>query len=159
MKTFYLIVNLLLLGTVLTAQSLEQEVIAPFGSLLQGSGGMDLHCTMGEPVVERFENGEILTQGFHQVFDIATPVFETPDANIELKVFPNPATDWIAVETDATETLMLTLFDTYGQTLYDSEMTNPTATLDVSKLPGGSYYLSIHSDAGLIQTFIIQKVK
>ncbi len=150
---------LLFMVTLLSGQSLEQEVITPFGDFLQGSGGMDLHCTMGEPIVERFENGEILTQGFHQVFDMATPVFEMPEVNIELNVFPNPAIDWLAIETDATETLNIKLYDTNGQIIYNSKMANKREVLNVSSLAAANYFLSISTSSELIQTFMIQKIK
>lgn len=159
MKTILLFISLILTAASVFGQSIELEVITGHGDIYQAANGSDLHFTLGEVMVQRYDNGEILTQGFHQTYEEATPVFETPKRNIEIKAYPNPATDWVAVETDSNEKLYLQLFNTNGQLLYNAEMTNQTETLDVSNLPGGMYYLNVADKEGLIQSFKLQKVR
>ena len=124
MKTLLIITSFIMTSSLLTGQSIILEVIASDGAIMQASNGMDLHWTLGETVVEHYENGEMLSQGFHQNFDFATPVFENPQQDIEIKVYPNPASEWIAVETDATETLEARLYDLHGRTLLTTKVSN-----------------------------------
>ena len=159
MKTILLIISFLTSINLASGQSIELEVISGNGDIYTSNSGMDLHFTLGEVMVQRYENGEILTQGFHQMYDEATPVFETPKANIELKVYPNPTTDWVAVETDSNEPLYLQLFDTNGQLLYNAKQYDQIEKLDVSNLPSGSYFLNVAGEKGLIQSFMLQKIR
>ena len=159
MKTILLFISLILSAAPLFGQSIELEVITGHGDIFQAANCSDLHFTLGEVMVQRYDNGTILTQGFHQLFEEATPVFETPKRNIEIKTYPNPATDWVAIETDSNEKLYLQLFNTNGQLLYNAEMTNQTETLDVSNLPGGMYFLNVADKEGLIQSFKLKKVR
>ncbi|RMG78110.1 MAG: T9SS C-terminal target domain-containing protein [Bacteroidetes bacterium] len=155
MKMLLSLFYCLLISTLALGQSLIMEVVASEGDLQVATSGMSLQWTLGEMAVERYQNNEILTQGFHQVFDFATPVFENPYPDIELKVFPNPATNWLTIETTASETLEARLCDLHGRTLYSSTVSNQMEKLNISALPGGTYLLHISGSKGLIQIFKI----
>lgn len=159
MKTLLIITSFIMTSSLLIGQSIILEVIASDGAIMQASNGMDLHFTLGEPVVEYAQNGETLSQGFHQNFDFATPVFETPHQDIEIKVYPNPATEWIAIETDASEMLEARLYDLHGRTLYNTQVSNQMKEINIGDLPGGTYLLNVSGEHGLIQTFKIQKIR
>jgi len=140
------------------AQTLQNEVVAAGGeSYSTSTAGLD--WTLGETVVESWSNGVKLAQGFHQVFELATPVFERPCSNIEIKVYPNPATDWLALETDAYQPLTATLYDLYGRTLLTPQFGLQTEKLDLSALPPGTYLVGVADEAGPVQTFKFQKVR
>ncbi len=155
MKSLLIIISFIMTASLSIGQDLILEVIAAEGTIMTASNGMDLHWTLGETVVEHFQNGTTLSQGFHQNFDFATPVFETPYQNIEIKVYPNPATEWIAIEADSPENLEYRLYDLHGRTLLTSTLTNQMEQLNIKSLPGGTYLLNVSGEHGLIQTFKI----
>ncbi len=80
MKLLTLFPSLVLLSFMSFGQSLSMEVIGSSGSYFEATNG-NLHWTVGEIMTERFENDQILTQGFHQNLDILTSAFE-PEKNI-----------------------------------------------------------------------------
>ncbi|MFQ5447901.1 MAG: T9SS type A sorting domain-containing protein [Saprospiraceae bacterium] len=146
------------LGGLARAQSLQNKVVAAGGESFT-SATASLDWTLGETVVQTWANGVMLAQGFHQVFELATPVFERPSSNFEIKVYPNPATDWLALETDAGQPLTATLYDLYGRTLLTREFGPQTEKLDLSALPPGTYLLGVADEAGPVQTFKFQKIR
>ena len=109
--------------------------------------------------MESWPNGVNLAQGFPPDLDLVTPVFERPCSNIELKLYPNPATDWLALETDAYQPLTATLYDLYGRTLLTRQFGRQTEKLDLSALPPGTYLVGVADEVGPVQTFKFQKVR
>ncbi|MPM01272.1 hypothetical protein SDC9_47511 [bioreactor metagenome] len=64
--------------------------------------------------------------------------------NSEVKIFPNPATDYISVETGVTnENVFITISDATGRIVLEHEFTDKTPVIKVSQLSGGLYTLNI----------------
>ena len=89
---------ILIIGSFIGTVIIAQEVISSGGET-QTATGYEICWTLGEPVIETYMPGTyILTQGFHQSRLTATPISEILYTEIELKVFPNPALDFILIQ-------------------------------------------------------------
>ena len=92
--------------------------------------------------------------GDTEAFD---PVFVNCEKQIknELKIYPNPAVDFVHVEISSTENMdvQLTLFSSNGHILLLQKVPLQTGTnairLDISALPAGAFHLHISNDRKL----------
>jgi hypothetical protein len=82
---------------------------------------------------------------------------ETKFQNTTIKIFPNPTTNFITIESESTnKSNNVTVFNIYGQVVFAQILTVGKIKLDFSKYDNGLYYLNINQDGTLI-TKIIQK--
>ena len=157
-KKITLLFFLLASGLMLHAQSLSHSVIGSAGNLQTASSGSNLHWTVGEVAVARYENDQSLWQGFHQMYyDLfLTPLWEVPD-RIELNVFPNPTAGWLRVDNLSGEFLDITVSNLLGQTLARYSSGDAKTDLDLSRYSDGLYLISVYHNAQLIRTYKINK--
>lgn len=154
----FLSVNALLLTTV-TAQDMPRTVVGSAGDYYQNILVGNLHWTVGEIAVSRYENGLELGEGFHQVYyDLLVQTAEELPEEWEINVYPNPTTDWLEVRFPETETLFLKLFDIQGRLLADWGGISGEATLDVELYPEGVYLLQLQAEDGRQRTVKVLKV-
>ena len=141
---------------------LERQVIGLAGNTLQTTSGATLDFTVGETIVTEENNGAAnLSQGFHQIIvektTLSASTLETALA-ANVQVFPNPAQDFLQVNTDTP--IHVTLFDLKGRQVLQQTNIQTSASLNVSALPTGTYLLrSITSDGKPAQSFKIQIVR
>ena len=149
---------LVILGSMLSAQSISHSVIGTAGGLHIDDTGNNIHWTVGEVAVERYDNGIALWQGFHQMYyDVyLTPVWETPTA-IELKIFPNPTSGWLRLENDSGQELDIVFSNLLGQILLRSPLSAYQTDFDLSNYPDGLYQLAVYQKARLVKSFKINK--
>jgi hypothetical protein len=148
------------------SQSLSPEVISTAGDYYI-STNVTLSWTLGEPIIETYtSSGNILTQGFQQpsytIVGIDEPPFAGGDKNGNIKVYPNPATDFINVDfIDVSHTGVLAqMYDLQGKKMMEEQMqTNPShKQLDLSKIAKGSYILRFTDPNGAyIRSFKVVK--
>jgi hypothetical protein len=128
------------------AQLIKQEVIASAGGY-NVSGDISLSWTLGETIIETFSSGAlVLTHGFQQKL-IVTTVKENPYSSLNVILFPNPAGDFINIQTDPpadTETDIL-LVDLQGKTLKTDKIgvAISTARFNLQDVPPGIYFIKI----------------
>ncbi len=139
-------------------QSLSQEVIATSGDFYADSNVGDIHWTVGELMTERYENGDILTQGFHQTFVLFTKVYENPSEEISIRVFPNPFVDQVIIETTSEKSLSAQLLNIYGQVMAIKVISPESNLLNFSSFPSGTYLLNILDETGVLRTYKLQKI-
>ncbi len=145
--------------TAVTAQDMPRTVVGSAGDYYQNILVGNLHWTVGEIAVSRYQNGIELGEGFHQVYyDLLVQSEEELPADWEVNVYPNPTTDWLQVRFPETETLALKLFDLQGRLLADWGEVNGTATLDVDFYPEGTYLLQLQAADGRQRTLKVLKV-
>ena len=65
-----------------------------------------------------------------------------------LKVFPNPASDYIFVETKDIELSKIRIFNSFGLCVYFKESLVINRTIDISHLPSGIYFLMVEKKGG-----------
>jgi len=122
----------------------KQEVIASAGGYNTG-GGVSISWTLGETIIPTYTSGNlILTHGFQQQL-IITSVEENFDIMVNIKVFPNPASDnlYIRFEEPIDGEVVITLIDSQGR-LVKTETMEATTTekqIGLQELGGGIYYL------------------
>ena len=100
--------------------------------------------TLGEIVVETHTNSTtVLTQGFHQgVLKVSTNVENT---EINLKVYPNPTTNFIIIELEKNVNAELLVYDINGKIVIKDKLNEEQKKqLDFSFLNQGNYLLHIN---------------
>ncbi|MBK7133180.1 MAG: T9SS type A sorting domain-containing protein [Bacteroidales bacterium] len=122
----------------------KQEVIASAGGYNTG-GNLSISWTLGETIIPTFKNGNlILTHGFQQQL-IITSVEENIDILVNIKVFPNPASDNLNIrfEEPIDGEVVITIIDSQGR-LIKTETIEATTTekqISLQELGGGVYFL------------------
>lgn len=156
--TVQLFAFLWMLPGMLGAQTLAIETLAATGETFNLTSGEAIVWTVGEVAVENYANQTTLSQGFHQGYGLATPVYEAPFSSIQIRVFPNPASEFVIVETDTPSEVQAKLFDLYGRLLQQQTLNGQQAQIDLGNLPAGAYLLSIQDEQGLVHSYSIQKI-
>lgn len=135
--------------TLLAAQfTAPQQVIASSGLHAVLGNQAQISYTVGEAVVTTLTGNEaILTQGFHQSRLLVTPA-EEPVRNATLKVFPNPTSLSVTIESqdDRFSGATMYLFDTAGKMVKQQQAAHGTVLqekFDLEDLPAGIYWLRI----------------
>ncbi len=155
MKRFSLLIFTLFIVLALGAQ----EVVSSGGET-QKVSGYEVSWTIGEPVIETFSgSANILTQGFHQPKLSVTPISEFQNSGIELKVYPNPTSDFVIIQTNGlTENLRYLLFDINGKLLENELITSEKTKMNLKNYSGGQYVLKLICNSNQpVQNFKIIK--
>jgi hypothetical protein len=143
---------LALLGFALPAQDLAPEVVSSSGGYDTGAGA-SLSWTLGEISTETYSAGTaILTQGFHQTTLGPNAVTER-EIDLELLLFPNPASETIFLRLDEEAVLPLRLHisNSEGKVIWAGNLANAEGAIQLSGYPSGLYVLSLWSqDGGLM---------
>lgn len=107
---------LFVLGSTIQAQ----EVIASAGAEVESSGG-SMSYTIGEMVVtSTISDDGALTQGYQQGFLTPTAIDEIP-AELELSLYPNPAADYIIIESKSLSDFeQITMYDMSGKLIWNA---------------------------------------
>ncbi|HCK21158.1 MAG TPA: hypothetical protein DHW15_03055 [Bacteroidetes bacterium] len=73
------------------------------------------------------------------------------DGSIEeesIRLFPNPAHDYVTIETGTTAASMVTLINITGQVVSNWQVNGAMTTIPLTDIPSGSYILQITNEAG-----------
>jgi len=137
-----------------------QEVISSNGGTYKGST-VQLDWTIGEPVIATLTSGtNTLTQGFHQSNLTVTAVDQMAISSITLRVYPNPVSEQLVLETGKGEKqrLSLKLFDITGKLIYQQAVEQPVETVNMQVYVSGHYLLRVFAEDGIpLQTFKVVK--
>ena len=64
-----------------------------------------------------------------------------------MKIYPNPASDQIAIETSATPTnRTISISNLNGQQLITRQISEPKTVIDISTMPSGVYFIRVTND-------------
>lgn len=155
MKTTYLLLLFSsFLGTTFS-QTLSPSVIALAGGYEKTPSGMTVSWTLGEPVVDPIKSGNVyLTQGFQQPSLVVSTGFEDPQFSYGLKVFPNPVSDQLMLETDYPDIMQYQIVDPTGKKLRNGEWTIHTA-VDISDFQPGMIVIYFLADGRMVRSDLI----
>ena len=142
-------------------QTAKPELISSSGDNFATSN-LQICWSLGEVVTETFSNGNIaLTQGFHQCSYLVTSIDETFLPDMDIKAFPNPATDFISVqfigENLQWKEYVLNLTDMQGRQLLKVKPGSNCTQLSLSNYEAGAYFLSISKNEKVLRRFKIIK--
>tara|TARA_B100001059_G_C17655856_1_gene486929 strand:+ start:141 stop:617 length:477 start_codon:yes stop_codon:yes gene_type:complete len=142
MRYFFLAFLLLSLSSY--SQTISKQVIGPGGQTFE-NGNNKLSYTVGEVAVGAMtdEDGTYqLGNGYYPSLDLSTLNTETPELQLQVKVFPNPATEVIYVNHPTEQFFEVAITDVSGkqilQTLHQKEQ-----PLNIQTLTTGTYFITV----------------
>lgn len=156
-KKLYLL-SLMLLGLfVAESQTLSSSVISVAGGYEKTPSGMSLSWTIGEPIVDPLRSGDlVLTQGFQQPDLKISTAFTDPGFEAALSVYPNPASDYLQLETDYEQPIQFHLVDLSGK-LINAGVWSQRHAVDVRDLSAGPYALYFIAKERMVKSVLINK--
>ena len=154
-KAIYYLTALLFFAV---SSATAQKVISANGGTATAAG-TEVSWTIGEPVIATVSDGTTtLTQGFQQSKLTVTAVNEIQVAGVEIKVYPNPTSDFVTVHfSKVMEKPTYLLFDLSGRLIQQKNIESTDAKIDMTQFAGGSYILKVNSGQQPLQTFKIVK--
>ncbi|HSH51260.1 MAG TPA: T9SS type A sorting domain-containing protein, partial [Bacteroidales bacterium] len=104
----------------------------------------------------------VLTQGFQQGYYEITSIDKPLENNVAIKVYPNPATDYIYIsfESDEIKSVLIELYDLEGKIVLKEKWHHSEGAykINLSGLSSSQYFLRISGISGkTVETFKIIK--
>jgi len=161
MKAFWLTTMTEVCLLIFTSGIQAQETVAASGGNATGSGGT-ASFTVGQ-VVYTTNSGSTgtITQGVQQPYEIflVTGIEEAFGINLEMVVYPNPASDFLklVIEDYKLENLNCQLYDSNGSLIQNTEIINKETIIQTRDLPPAAYYLKVTDSHKELKTFKIIK--
>ena len=141
----YLVI-VLLVATLGYSQSISKQVVGTSGKTLTNSN-LKLTYTVGEPVVGLMTaGGNQLGNGYYPAMDLQALSVEDNVLDVQLKVYPNPASQSLYVTHPEMNSFGITIVDLNGKQLYSGSI-NKDEPLDVSNYTQGMYVVTIENTA------------
>ncbi|MFO7827562.1 MAG: T9SS type A sorting domain-containing protein [Bacteroidales bacterium] len=162
MKKIILFVFICLLNGYTFGQEVSSYVIAAAGENSETSE-LSVSWTLGEIAVETLESSTIImTQGFQQGYYEITSVDDPLIKDLDLKVYPNPATEYIYVElkSDEIKSALIELYNIEGKLVLNEQWDyiEGPYKIDLNGYGSSQYILRISDTSGqLLQTYKIIK--
>ena len=135
-----------------------QETVLPTGGEATGTGGTASY-SVGQVVYTTATgtNGSV-AQGVQQPFEISTTVgINETSINLEMKVYPNPTTNYLTLKVEKTEGLTFQLYDLQGKVITNKKVNSATTTVAMENLPTATYFLNVVKNNQIVKTFKIIK--
>ena len=137
-----------------------QETTASSGGNATGTNGT-VSYTIGQ-VVYTTNTGTTgsVAQGVQQPFEIQTLLgAENFNINLQIAVFPNPATNWLQLDIKnyGFEKLNYQIFDINGKMVLQSKISTETTTISMENLSTNIYLLKVLDNNKEVKTFKIIK--
>lgn len=156
-----IIVLLIVFCLDISAQELTQQVLLPVGAIVT-TGNMHYSHSIGENAIEIFKTPDKdLTQGFQQPLIKFVKDIQPPGNGV--KVYPNPATDFVNIEIfgERAQSFKLDIITITGTIIKTEQLSFVDAFWWVKRMPTdhlsrGLYFIRIVSQDGIInRTFKI----
>lgn len=124
----------------------SQQVISTAGESTI-TDGFEISWTIGEPVISTISgNSFYLTQGFQQSNLAVTKIEENSIEKLNIKVYPNPASECLIIQHEGRSTfdnLVFTIVDSEGKILQKGILDKNPQQFDMSSYASGIYLLSV----------------
>jgi hypothetical protein len=138
------LVLFLFFGAGLQAQTISKQVIGPSGATFE-NGNNKLSYTAGEVVVGAMtdEDGSYqLGNGYYPSLDLSTLNTETPELQLQVKVYPNPVTEAIYITHPTEQFFEVAITDISGKQILQTPH-QKQQPLSVQILTIGTYFITV----------------
>ncbi len=141
-----------------------QQAFSSSGKVIT-SGNISLSYTIGEPLVSKEINGDIvLSSGFQNtlIFNMVTEIKNNSLNRNDLLVYPNPSAGMLNIENKATNTnLQIQVFNLQGQEVFHRNYIDlKSEQINLTQLSNGVYLLSVtDADKQQFNTYKIQIIQ
>ncbi len=159
MRTIIRVLTIILMLFLANNNLYAQKVISANGGTANAAGHT-VSWTIGEPVIATISDANnTLTQGFHQTKLTVTAINDIQVSGVEIKVYPNPTSDFVNVHFSKTlENPSYLLFDLSGKLLQQKNIESTDVKINMTSFAEGSYILKLnHRGSQSLQTFKIVK--
>jgi hypothetical protein len=141
----YFILAFLLLGFSSYAQpTISKQVIGPGGQTFE-NGNNKLSYSVGEVAVGAMtdEDGSYqLGNGYYPSLNLSTLTTETPELQLQVKVFPNPTTESIYISHPTEQSFEVKVTDVSGKQILQTAL-QKQQPLSVQTLTTGTYFITV----------------
>jgi hypothetical protein len=153
-----LIITLVLLFQVTDFFS-QQSVVAAGGDVVSPSGSISF--SIGQIAYKTNGVSEIVSEGVQQPYEIyiLTSIQNMDGIELNMSVFPNPATEALTLKIDLNKLngLNYQLFDAAGRLIEKKLITNELTTINTSNLVPAAYFLNVCDQEKQLKNFKIIK--
>lgn len=142
MRYFFLAFLLLSLSSY--SQSISKQVIGPGGQTFE-NGNNKLSYTVGEVAVGAMtdEDGSYqLGNGYYPSLDLSTLNTESPELQLQVKVYPNPVAEAIFITHPTEEFFEVAITDISGKQILQTQH-QKQQPLSVQTLTTGTYFITV----------------
>jgi len=126
------------------SQTISKQVIGPAGATYE-NGTNKLSYTAGEVLVGAMtsEDGSIqLGNGYYPSLDLSTLNTQSPELQLQVKVFPNPTTEAIFITHPTEQFFEVRITDISGKQILQTA-NQKQQPLNVQSLTSGTYFVSV----------------
>ena len=126
------------------SQTISKQVIGPGGQTFE-NGNNKLSYTVGEVVVGAMtdEDGSVqLGNGYYPSLDLSTLNTESPELQLQVKVFPNPTKEVIYITHPTEQFFDVRITDISGKQILQTAYQKQQA-LSVQRLTTGTYFITV----------------
>lgn len=155
----YFCTFIFLFPLLLSAQEMTRTVVGSAGGYYTDVNAGNLHWTVGEIATSFFENGNSLAEGFHQTYVdlVVTAIFEAPELNLSLDIYPNPTIGRLTLEGDWLAGDHVQIVDLTGRRLVQKQLMPEREEFQLGNYPAGTYLLTILRAGKPLKTFRVIK--
>ena len=135
-----------------------QETVLPTGGDASGSGGSVSYSIGQTAYMTKTGSNTSVAEGVQQAFEISVSLgVDETSINLEMAVYPNPATDYLTLKVDNNKNLTYQLYDELGKIIVKEKVTGNNTQIHLDNLAQATYFLSVSRNNHIIKTFKIIK--
>ena len=132
--------------TITPGFDLNEAIAIPSGGLAEGTHYLHIRTRDEDGVWSLYEVIELT---------ITEPLGVEDNLFLLTKIYPNPASNEITIDTKTNEIISIRLFDINGRVINSYNVNSSISKIDVSKYAKGTYILQVKSDKGILNKKII----
>jgi hypothetical protein len=111
------------------------------------NGNISLNWTLGKLIVPTFSKGNVSLSHGYNIKLIVTAYDENLDFRVDIKVYPNPASEYINIQFEEilTDVVSVTMIDSNGKLVMSDVISQGMSEklINIQDLPSGLYYLRL----------------